>query len=156
MADISKRAWIYTRIDAPEDTHGVLKSQEKELYDYAGQMGFSIAGTSSDLGCAADMDRPGLARLAAAALHGRFDALLIQNTGRLSRDQNAAGALIRRLGEIGIEVYSPLEGMLNSEMLSSLDRLQVTQKPEEASDVESRPASIPRPGTPQREGMGYA
>ena len=38
-----KRAWVYCRIDAPEDTHGALKNQRKLLMDYAEQMGFVVA-----------------------------------------------------------------------------------------------------------------
>ena len=33
--DEKKRAWLYCRIDAPEDEHGHLKEQKKELMDYA-------------------------------------------------------------------------------------------------------------------------
>lgn len=39
-----KRAWVYCRINAPEDTNGNIKSQKKDLYDYAEQMGFLING----------------------------------------------------------------------------------------------------------------
>lgn len=36
-----KRAWLYCRGDAPEDRNGVLKKQEKQLYDFAEQLGYS-------------------------------------------------------------------------------------------------------------------
>lgn len=39
-----KRAWIYCAIDAPEDTHGILKKQFKQLIDYGEQMGFEDCG----------------------------------------------------------------------------------------------------------------
>ena len=44
-----QNAWIYCKIDAPEDAHGMLKSQRKQLMDYAEQMGFCVVGSSSDL-----------------------------------------------------------------------------------------------------------
>lgn len=44
-------AWLYCRIDAPEDVYGVLKKQKKELYDYADQKGFTVAGTVYSLSC---------------------------------------------------------------------------------------------------------
>ena len=31
MDDRKKKAWIYTRIDAPEDSHGTLKKQYEQL-----------------------------------------------------------------------------------------------------------------------------
>ncbi|MDD4753388.1 MAG: recombinase family protein, partial [Desulfitobacteriaceae bacterium] len=55
-----KRAWIYCRIDAPEDTHGALKGQKKELSDYAEQMDFVIVGESEDIGSGLDYNRTGL------------------------------------------------------------------------------------------------
>lgn len=44
-----KRAWVYCRIDAPEDAHGALKGQRQQLMDYADQMGFMVAGSSEEL-----------------------------------------------------------------------------------------------------------
>ena len=42
------KAWIYCRIDAPEDVQGMLKVQRKQLMDYAEQMGFQVKGSSTD------------------------------------------------------------------------------------------------------------
>ena len=55
--DQEKRAWLYCRIDAPEDAHGALKGQKKELMDYAGQMGFILIGESEDIGSGLDFKR---------------------------------------------------------------------------------------------------
>ena len=41
-----KRVWIYCYIDAPEDTHGVLKGQHEKLDSYANQMCFTVVGSS--------------------------------------------------------------------------------------------------------------
>ena len=65
-----KRAWVYCRIDAPEDTHGALKNQRKLLMDYAEQMGFVVAGCSEDFGSGADFERPGWKRAAKAVQAG--------------------------------------------------------------------------------------
>ena len=102
----NKRAWLYSRIDAPEDAHGILK----ELFEYAGQMGMTVAGTSSDLGNGHGFERPGLAQLTAAAREGRFDVLLVISLSRLGRDAEATENLIRQLHELGVGVCSPLEG----------------------------------------------
>lgn len=110
MTNTKKRAWIYTRIDAPEDTHGALKLQEKGLYDYAGQMGFAVAGISSDLGSGMDFDRPGLMRLTAAAREGAFDTLLVKSLSRLGRGMEKTLELVKQLNDAGVSVCSPLEG----------------------------------------------
>ena len=63
-----KSAWNYCRIDAPEDIHGALKGQYERLETYAEQMGFSVVGSSQDLGSGLLLD---LAALGAAALGSR-------------------------------------------------------------------------------------
>lgn len=113
MTNTEKHAWLYMRIDTPEDTHGVLKNQEKELLRYAEQMGFSIAGTSSDLGSGTDFERPGLARLTDAAKEGSFNVLLVKSLSRLGRDAAKTAELLRQLNGLGIAVFSPLEGEIN-------------------------------------------
>ena len=55
-----KSAWNYCRIDAPEDIHGALKGQYERLETYAEQMGFTVVGSSQDLGSGLNFDRPGL------------------------------------------------------------------------------------------------
>lgn len=108
--ETGKRAWIYTRIDAAEDVCGTLKLQEDGLRGYAGDMGLSIVGTSSDLAGGMDFDRPGLARLIAAAREGAFDVLLVKSLGRLGRDMEKALELVGQLGEMGVGVISPKDG----------------------------------------------
>lgn len=53
----NKSAWIYCRIDAPEDTHGALKGQYEKLETYAAQMSFDIVGSSQDLGSGLNCQR---------------------------------------------------------------------------------------------------
>ena len=60
MDDRKKKAWIYTRIDAPEDSHGTLKKQYEQLNTYGERLRVEIAGSSSDMGEAAGLERPGL------------------------------------------------------------------------------------------------
>ena len=42
MDDRKKKAWIYTRIDAPEDSHGTLKKQYEQLNTYGEQLRMEI------------------------------------------------------------------------------------------------------------------
>lgn len=67
-----KRAWVYCRIDAPEDTHGTLKDQRQQLMDYAEQMGFIVVGSSEDMANSLSLDRLGLNRLTEAAGSGNM------------------------------------------------------------------------------------
>jgi len=110
-----KRAWIYCRIDAPEDTHGALKGQKKELIDYAERMGFEVIGCSDDMGSGLDFDHTGLAEVMKAAGDGRMDVLLIKKLDRLGRDTVKLLELLRGLKQLGVELYSPLEGQIQLE-----------------------------------------
>ena len=110
-----KRAWLYCRIDAPEDQHGCLKGQRKELLDYAEQMGFEVVGESQDTGSGLNFDRNGLAEVMEAAADSKMDVLLIANLSRLGRDAEKTMELLRGLDRLGIEVYSPLEGEIRPE-----------------------------------------
>lgn len=122
MMDQSKRAWLYCRIDAPEDEHGRLKGQQKELSDYAEQMGFEVAGASQDTGSGLHFDRNGLAEVREAAEAGKMDALLIISLSRLGRDAIKTWDFIHWLNRRGIEVYSPLEGKITVKMHDAVSR----------------------------------
>ena len=115
-----KRAWTYCRIDAPEDAHGRLKSQEKELFDYAEQMGFTVAGSSEDLGSGLDFNRVGLLEVMKAAGDGKMDALLVKRLDRLGRDTTKMLEFLRGLDQLGIRLYSPMEGEIR---LNQFDEL---------------------------------
>ncbi|ACV62386.1 Resolvase domain protein [Desulfofarcimen acetoxidans DSM 771] len=110
-----QRAWLYCRIDAPEDTHGALKGQKKELMDYAEQMSFEVVGESEDLGNGQDFDRTGLTEVLKAAGEGKMDVLLVKKLDRLGRDTAKTLEFIRGLEQLGIELYSPLEGIIKLE-----------------------------------------
>jgi len=105
-----KKAWVYCRIDAPEDAHGALKGQKKELMDYAEQMGFEVVGCSEDLGSGIEFDRAGLAEVTKAAGEGKMDVLLVKKLDRLGRDIVKTLEFIRGLEQLGVGLYSPLEG----------------------------------------------
>lgn len=115
MGDQRIRAWLYCRIDAPEDARGILKSQKKELQDYADQMGFEVVGASEDLGSGLIFERPGLAEFMKAAETGRIDVLVAKNLSRIGRNSVGTFELLHRLEQMGIQVYSPLEGEIRFE-----------------------------------------
>jgi DNA invertase Pin-like site-specific DNA recombinase len=118
--EVKKRAWAYCRIDAPEDQHGCLKGQRKELLDYAEQMDFEVVGESQDTGSGLNFDRNGLAEVMEAAEEGKMDVLLVVNISRLGRDAEKTLDLLCGLAQLDIEVYSPLEGEIHLTELSHL------------------------------------
>lgn len=113
------RAWIYCRIDAPEDEHGSLKSQKEELYNYAEQMGFIVTGSSQDTGSGLEMNRSGLLEVLQAAENGKIDVLVVKRLDRISRDAPKTIGFLRNLKQLGITIYSPLEGKICLEQLGS-------------------------------------
>ncbi|MFT8889937.1 MAG: recombinase family protein [Ethanoligenens sp.] len=110
MKEQKKKAWLYCRIDAPEDTHGRMKAQKRELLNYAEQMGFEVIGGSEDTGGGLSIERPGLTECLRAAELGKMDVLLAQSLSRLSRDTVDALAFLRELSRAGAVFCSPLEG----------------------------------------------
>ena len=111
----AKRAWIYCRIDAPEDTHGVLKGQHEKLDSYANQMCFTVVGSSHDLGNGLTLNRPGLTELMEAAMIGKMDVLIIDAINRIGRDTKQMLEFLHKLNVYGVKAYSPLEGKINIE-----------------------------------------
>lgn len=105
-----KSAWIYCRIDAPEDTHGALKGQYERLETYAAQMGFTVVGSSQDLGNGLNFDRPGLQAVLEAAKTGSFQILLVDSVSRIGRDMAKTINFIQTINDCGISIYSPMEG----------------------------------------------
>jgi Site-specific recombinases, DNA invertase Pin homologs len=106
-----KRVWIYCRIDAPEDAHGILKTQKKELLSYAEQMGFEVIGASNDLGSGLLLERPGLSECFEAAKAGKMDVLIIKSLSRIGRDTAGTSDFLRELNRCGVTLYSPLDGV---------------------------------------------
>ncbi|BAL01430.1 hypothetical protein OBV_42310 [Oscillibacter valericigenes Sjm18-20] len=102
-----KRAWLYCRIDAPEDRNGVLRKQKKQLYDFAEQLGYQIVGTSIDL----DQNTE-LGKLKQGVSVKRFDALLVDSLFHIHHDRNQALRYAHEFQSLGIEVFSPLEGRI--------------------------------------------
>jgi DNA invertase Pin-like site-specific DNA recombinase len=107
-----KSAWIYCSIDAPEDTHGILKGQYERLETYASQMDFAVVGSSQDLGSGLHFDRPGLRSVLEAAKNESFQVLLVDSVSRIGRDEATIKTFIKKLMSYGVTVFSPLEGKI--------------------------------------------
>lgn len=125
--EYKNRAWVYCRIDAPEDTHGALKNQRKQLMDYADQMGFEVVGCSEDMASGLEFDRSGLKRFLDAAGNGGIDILIVHDLSRIGRDTCEAVRFLNRLEQMEVSVYSPLEGKLEFTMQNILREAVVKQ-----------------------------
>lgn len=108
-----KQAWIYCAIDAPEDTHGVLKKQLKQLCDYAEQMMVETVGSSSDCGGKPLLVRPGFRRFIAAAKEGKASVLLVVSRNSLTYSSIQMAQLGAMAESLQIEIWSPQEGKIN-------------------------------------------
>ena len=111
--DAKQKAWLYCRIDTPEDTHGALKDQKEKLDGYAHQMGFEVIGASEDSDSGLDFNRVGLKEAMAVAQTGELDALIVHSVSRIGRDTVKTIDFIRQLNDCGVKVYSPLEGEIS-------------------------------------------
>lgn len=107
-----KRAWVYCRIDAPEDTHGALKGQRQQLMDYAEQMGFTVVGASEDTGNSSQLGWPGLLSAMQAAMEHRITALLLNGLPCFGDVANHVLPLLLKIEQSGAAVYSPLQGKI--------------------------------------------
>ena len=107
-----KKAWVYTRIDAPEDRYGSLKRQDQKLTEYASRMGWEVVGHSQDTGSCRDMNRPGLQALTDAASQGCVNILVVSGPDRLSRNAKDIIAYAEFLQNFDVEAYSPEQGKI--------------------------------------------
>lgn len=114
MENRRKKAWIYTHIDAPEDSHGALKKQYEQLNTYGKQLQTEIAGSSSDMGGTAELKRPGLDLFLEAKDSRGIEVFLVLDSSRISRDEELCREFLLRMAKSGIEVCSPLEGILSA------------------------------------------
>ena len=105
-----KRAWAYCSIDAPEDENDALKKQRQQLCGYAEQMGFEMAGSSSDIGRKPLWERSGFQRFVDAATRGEADILLVTSRRCLTHSSMQMARLKALAEGCGLQVYSPLTG----------------------------------------------
>lgn len=108
-----KSVWIYCRIDAPEDVHGMLKKQREQLIDYAEQMSFCVIGSSSDVANGVGKIRPGWEYFLQTVSEQPMDFLLVHSLSRIHWDTCQALSILEQLKRKGVTVYSPLEGKLD-------------------------------------------
>ena len=76
--------WLYSR---SRDKHpAVLFGQMQELLEEAKRRGYTVAGTSQDMGTGRSLARMGLKQMLLAVKQGRARAVLVRDVSRLSHD----------------------------------------------------------------------
>lgn len=109
-----KKAWIYCSVDAPEDVHGILKEQFRQLCDYAEQMNFATVGSSSDCGGGPVCYRSGFRDFMEAVRMGEADVLLVISRKALSHSTIQFVWLQAEAEMRKLEIWSPQEGRILS------------------------------------------
>lgn len=107
-----KQAWIYCSVDAPEDSHGVLKEQFRQLCDYAEQMSFETVGSSSDCGGGPLCYRFGFRDFMETVRKGEANVLLGISRKALSHSTIQLAWLQAEGEKRKLEIWSPQEGRI--------------------------------------------
>lgn len=106
---------IYARSarEEPQHVFSHVSTQISELVAVCRSVGAAVAATFTDPATGdLSLDRPGMrALLKAAAVRPRgFNAVLVRDTARLSRNAIDVAILIERLGKLGVAVVIPNNG----------------------------------------------
>lgn len=83
-------------------------------------MSFVVVGSSEDIGSGLNFDRAGLKGVLKAAGNDEFDVLLVKKLDRLGRDTAKTMELLKGFDQLGIRLYSPLEGEITIPQLTEL------------------------------------
>lgn len=106
---MSKSTWIYLRLHETEaeDTAAELAQREATLRAYAAERGMKVVGTSNDVASANDQERPGFRQMMDAAERKEFDALLVDDAARLTRDVKVLMEIGNTLASYGVDILTP-------------------------------------------------
>lgn len=106
------RAAIYARYSTDKQTESSIKDQIRVCTEWADREGLRTGEVFRDEGIsgAAIGNRPGYLTMMDAAKAGRFDALLVMDLSRLSRNQGDLPKTIERLVHSGVRVVGVQDG----------------------------------------------
>ena len=100
------KAVIYARVSGEEQKQGrTIESQIKELEDFIVENNYQLLDKYIDDGCSgALLNRPELDRLRDDASRGLFDAVVVNDVDRLSRELTHLGIIKKDLESKGIKL----------------------------------------------------
>lgn len=101
-----KRVALYARVSTEEQREGqTIDSQVSELERFVKDKEWQVTGIYKDEGWSGSiLARPELDRLRDTAMHGLFDAVLVNDVDRLARDVSHLGVIKRDFERHGIQV----------------------------------------------------
>jgi site-specific DNA recombinase len=108
------RAVIYARYSSENQRETSLQDQERLCRQEAERHGWVVVAVEQDAALSGQLSedrRPGLQRLMAAAQRREFDALIVDDTSRLSRDTADALNTLRELDFLGIKFVARADGI---------------------------------------------
>jgi DNA invertase Pin-like site-specific DNA recombinase len=113
---LSGRAAIYSRFSTDLQNEKSIEDQEAVARAYADRNGLSIAACYADAAQsgASIFGRDGLLQLLADAKTGRFDAVIVEELDRLSRDMEDLAGIHKRLTFCGVDIIAIHEGKANT------------------------------------------
>lgn len=91
------RAWLYTRINEAE--LGPSIEQMQVLLKQAKKMGFTVVGTSQDVGSGNSINRPGLQQMLEAVRKEEVGVVMVCSISRLSRDTRVMAAILKEFNQ---------------------------------------------------------
>ncbi len=101
---MTKRAWIYCRLDKPCTHTQEMERQKSSLLDYAKEKGYEITGLTEEYGPGIDCGREGLNEVLKHAENGEFDVLLVIDKDRVSRSLSEIYKYCMALKNCGVTV----------------------------------------------------
>jgi len=113
---VTRRAAGYSRYSTDLQNERSIEDQEALLRRYAGLNSLEITRLYSDAAQsgASILGRDGLLELLADAKAGRFDAVIVEELDRLSRDMEDLAGIHKRLSFAGVEIIAVHEGVAST------------------------------------------
>ena len=105
------RAATYARYSSDKQREASIEDQERNCRAFAAREGWTMIARFSDAAISgATRARPGYARMLEAAEQGAFDALIVDDLSRLSRDDIEMKQVIRRFRYRGVRIVGVSDG----------------------------------------------
>src|SRR5262245_25188993 len=102
---------IYARFSSDLQRDASIVDQLRECRAFVKDRRWKVVEEFSDARITgATKHRPGLTRLVAAALAGKFQVIVAESLDRISRDQEDTAGLFKRLSFAGIKIWTLAEG----------------------------------------------
>lgn len=132
------KAAIYARVSTTDQTNAI---QVRELKDYIGRRGWTLAEVYQDQMSGAKASRPGLDQLMTDARRRRFDAVVVWKLDRFGRSLVHCISGIQELSSLGIRLLATSQGVDTDEANPASKLL--LHSPATQSGI--RPSCLPSP-----------